>query len=281
MSFYRQYRPMAALADFIECYWELRTTGDDPARADRLIPGGRVELIFNFAAPIHWLMEADASGGSLVGGAQIMGQRDRIYFVRQTGDADLLGIRFKPGGLKVFTGMPASALLNSMVPAEELFGAMVNEWASRLYRPAKDEDRIHILDGFFLKLLQPAAQEWMVVRSAVEGIRAGPGFRGGPEESTVQEICEQTGWYYKKLERAFLQTVGYTPKYYSRIVRFNKAIRHMSKGKPSLTSVSYLSGYYDQSHFIRDFKKFAGTTPGGFHTEDHKMADILIQHQMV
>jgi AraC-like DNA-binding protein len=212
-----------------------------------------------------------------------MGQRDRIYFVRQNGDTDLLGIRFKPGGLKAFTGMPASALLNSMVPAEELFGAAAKEWASRLYRPANGEDRAHILDRVFLDLLLPAAQEWMVVRSAVEVIRGGQegGQEEGQEESTVQGICEQTGWYYKKLERAFLQAVGYTPKYYSRIVRFNKAIRHMSKGKSSLTSVSYLSGYYDQSHFIRDFKKFAGTTPGGFHTEDHKMADILIQHQLV
>jgi AraC-like DNA-binding protein len=302
MSFYRQYQPIALLADFIECYWVLHSPYDDLKRAERLIPGGRVEMIFNFADPIHWLMEGDdfgqnaaggslaggnLVGGSLAGGVWLMGQRDRIYFARQTGATDLMGIRFKPGGLIAFTGLPASALLNSMVPAEELFGAVITEWESRLFTETKEVARISFLDTLFLKLVNPLGQQWPVVRAAVQRIRNAPeGFR-------IQGICEETGWYYKKLERAFLQMVGYTPKYYSRIVRFNTAIRQMSdhcgkrndqndgSGQKSLTGIGYAAGYYDQSHFIRDFQQFAGTTPGNFKTEDHQIAGLLISHQVV
>src|SRR5450756_1644516 len=119
MVYYRQYQPGAALSDLIECYWVYRSSGDS-FREERLIPGGRVEMIFHLHASYHWLIHPDAPQGELISRVHFMGQRDRIYFGRPSGHSDMLGVRFKPGGLTAFTPIPISELLNKMIPAEDI-----------------------------------------------------------------------------------------------------------------------------------------------------------------
>jgi len=69
----------------------------------------------------------------------------------------------------------------------------------------------------------------------------------------------------RRVEQRFKKEVGISPKLFHRTLRVNAAIKEMiARPDDSLTDISYRSGYYDQSHFIRDFKKFTGVTPSGF-----------------
>lgn len=278
MTDYRQYRPAAPLADFIECYWVHRSPGN-PLRQERLIPGGRVEMIFNFADPFRYLIHEDTPGGHLITNVHFMGQRDQLFFGRHIGHTDMLGIRFKTGGLTAFTPVPVSSLLNRMIPAEDVLGTATKEWEAALYEKKNDRDRLLFLDRLFLGMLgtrRHLPPEWHALRASLDLIR------NSPEGATLQAICHQTGWYYKKLERTFLKATGYTPKLYSRIVRFNKAIRRMHRQEDrSLTATAYECGYYDQAHFIKDFHRFAGATPGNFQPEDDTITQFLIRHQPV
>ncbi|MHA4810554.1 helix-turn-helix domain-containing protein [Flavitalea flava] len=289
MHEYRQYLPAAPLADLIECYWIYHSPGPSPgdyARGDiaqgnggdqkeRLIPGGRVELIFNFSDPLDWLIDTDSSKIDRLTRAHIMGQRNRIYYARETGRTDMLGIRFKTGGVIAFSPIPVSGFLNQLVPAEVVFGQVLNQWESLLFEKKTDQERMLLLDRLLLKEVRSLPQEWEALKMAITSLKK------GIEDSSLQMICHQTGWHYKKLERTFLKAVGYTPKHYGRITRFNRAIRKMKNGSRSLTEIGYDCGYFDQSHFIRDFYQFAGTTPGHFQSEEHKMADMLIEYQPV
>jgi AraC-like DNA-binding protein len=275
---YRQYYPTALLAECIECYWVFRSPSHAPSpfRQERLIPGGRVEMIFNFGAPLHWLISSDTPDGIRISNTHFMGQRDRIYYGRYAGATDMLGIRFKTGGLTTLAAPPISSLLNKMIPAEDILGPIVKEWEARLYEQANDTARINLLDHLLLNQMakktpaQPAAQQ------AIDFIRS------NENPTPIAAFCEQAGWSYKRLERLFLKEVGYTPKAWHRLIRFNKALRQMTTAKDeSLTSICYECGYYDQSHFIKDFSRYAGTTPGRFQAEDHSIASLLIRHQPV
>ena len=274
MSYYRQYHPSALLAPFIECYWVFRS----PClfREERLIPGGRVEMIFNFGDPFRWLIDQETPQGDLISQVHLMGQRDRIFFGRPSGKIDMLGVRFKAGGLPAFTSVPVCGLLNRMVPAEQVLGAGVKEWEEPLYDKEKDADRIVLLDQLLRERVRDLSQEEQLLQAAAGSIRA------KKEEVSIRAIADQAGWSYKRLERAFLRTVGYTPKSYHKIVRFNTAVRRMSSGKDrSLTEVCYECGYYDQAHFIKDFRRYTGTAPGHFQSEDNAIASFLIRHQPV
>jgi AraC-like DNA-binding protein len=273
MVFYSQYRPAPALASLIECYWAYRCTPEFEC-VEPLIPGGRVELVFTFDTHVHWLITPENPDGQPMSRAHFLGQRDRAFAWRPVGPTDLLGIRFKPGALAAFTPVPVSTLLNRLVPAEDILAVAVGEWEDRLCRERTTEGKTSLLDQLLLDLLRRNSAALPVAGSALELIRR------HPDETSVQTICRQTGMYYKKLERLFETSVGYSPKQYYRIVRFNKAIRLMNRFKP-LTSICYDCGYFDQSHFIREFQRFAGMTPGSFKPGEQTIAGLLIRHQPV
>jgi AraC-like DNA-binding protein len=242
---------------------------------ERLIPGGRIEMIFNFARSLEWVAATDSLKGISNANVEFMGQRDRIFFARTTGDVNLLGIRFKPGGINAFTGIPAVSLLNEFTPADNVVRFPLSEWESRLQETASDSDKIKLLNKLLTGAIQPTGKDWMWTCNIVRTIQ------NEENSSSIYELCSGKGGYYKKLERAFLHYVGYTPKYYSRIIRFNKALREISLQPVSLTNVGYGCGYFDQSHFIKDFRQFTGTTPKFFLQHENTMANLLIQHQAV
>ena len=274
MFFYKQYYPCAALAELVECYWILQSTGDFMPVPDRLIPGGRVELMFNLGEPVQWLIQPGENTGSAMQGAFIMGQRNKIFYAKGNGAAHIVGLRFKPGGLAAFTNMPVSALLNSVVQAEDIFGDNINSWAALLFEESSPANITTLLESLLQQAIQSQPADKGIMHYAINILR------NGDDNTSVKTICDDTGWYYKKLERLFLKNTGYTPKYYGKITRFNKALRLM-QGEQSLTGICYQCNYFDQSHFIKDFHEFAGTSPNQFKKEDNKIASLLIKHQPV
>jgi len=274
MFFYKQYYPSAALAELVECYWILQSTGDFMPVPDRLIPGGRVELMFNLGEPVQWLVQPGESNGSNMHGAFVMGQRNKIFYAQGSGSANIVGLRFKPGGLAAFTSIPASALLNTVIQAEDIFGNDIKTWPALLFEEALAENKIALLEILLLQAVQTQPGDNAVMHYAINTLR------NGDDNTSIKAICNNTGLYYKKLERLFLKNTGYTPKYYAKITRFNKALRLM-QGNSTLTGVCYECNYFDQSHFIKDFYQFAGMAPKQFKKEDNKIASLLIQHQPV
>jgi len=272
MFSYKQYHPSPQLAELIECYWTLQAGGGDKHIHDRLIPGGRVELMFNFATPLQWLVNQDFSGGNYMSNAFIMGQRSKVFYAKSIGDEKMIGVRFKPGGLSAFTNVPAHELLNNVIPAENILGNRVHEWVTLLEEQENWVTKIALLDKLLRQAIMKIPADHTIMQYAVTTIKNG--------ETSIQTICNETGWYYKKLERLFLRSAGYTPKQYAKITRFNKALRLMH-GPESLTRVCYECNYFDQSHFIKDFHELAGTSPKQFRKEDNEIASLLIKHQPV
>jgi transcriptional regulator GlxA family with amidase domain len=166
-----------------------------------------------------------------------------------------------------------SLLLNRLLPAPEVFDPAIKDWQHRLSDAPDDLARVQLTEQLLLKRLSGQKSRLEPVQAALMAMRR-------MEEIRVEVLCHQVGWNYKRLERAFLKEVGYTPKTYAKLVRFNKAIRRM-KTDPSLTSVGHACGYYDQAHFIKDFSRFAGTTPRQFRSEENPVAELLIRHQPV
>ena len=274
MHLYNQYHPGPLLNNYVECFWELRSIEKPFDSLQRLIPGGRIELVFNFGTPLHWLATPNDQGVSTVL-AHVLGQRDKLYFANTQGNVNLLGIRFKPGGINAFTELPASAFLNQMVPAIHVFSNSLDECESRLCEVEDTMEKISIIRGMLIKSIKPTGMDWNWVQAAVEKIRS------SNQPISIREFCDEKGHYIKRLERAFLKYVGYSPKYYSRIIRFNKALRQMAMQQKSLTHIAADCNYYDQSHFIKDFIQFSGTTPKQFHIQPNTIADLLVRNQRI
>lgn len=273
MLSYAQYTPSNTLANYIECYWIYKAPFASMPAIERLIPGGRIEIIVNLGNPMQFVMPGNLSNGKVVIDTHIMGQRNQIYYTKQHGNTDLIGVRFKPGGIAAFTRLPAAELLNQLLPAEYVFGNALKDWKERMREKISDSDKIHLLDQLIIQIFKGITTDWAPCNKIVDIVR-----KGGP--IPINDLCNENESYYKKMERSFLKYVGYTPKHYYRIVRFNRALRYMTS-KKSLTSICYDCDYYDQSHFIKDFRQFTGTTPKHFLAETNTISGFLIKHQTV
>jgi AraC-like DNA-binding protein len=99
--------------------------------------------------------------------------------------------------------------------------------------------------------------------------------------ASITELCNLTGFYYKKLERTFNSATGYSPKAFVRVVRFYRSLREIKHAATSLTDVGLSAGYYDQSHFIHDFRQFTGTTPAKFISQQAFISKLLLKSNYV
>ena len=89
-------------------------------------------------------------------------------------------------------------------------------------------------------------------------------FRWNDETYSIESYCKKTGTNYTTLNRNFTRIVGITPKKFDRLLKFRKSLCSLIANKDNLTSIGVNSGYFDQAHFIREFKMFLNQTPSDY-----------------
>lgn len=165
-------------------------------------------------------------------------------------------VEFRPGGLAAFTRIPLWELSDLVVPLDQGERGL-DRLVRDCWRRAED------LDGF--------------VEAVDRGLRAGlrhdSGFAGllarflaGPQDPGA--LALDTGYSSRHLSRLFRERCGLSPKGLQRVFRVNAAARLIQRpGELSLTRLAQELGYFDQAHFIHDFRAVCGVTPGAYRAE--------------
>ncbi len=92
----------------------------------------------------------------------------------------------------------------------------------------------------------------------------------------VVELADKMNVNRRNIERRFTSVIGMSPKQLSRVIRLQATLKMLEQKKfTSLTSLAYENGYYDQAHFIKDFKEFTGISPKSFYAENLKLATLF------
>ena len=186
---------------------------------------------------------------SLAGVTGIQGAARRYTYVGDTGS---VLVRFTPQGAACL-GVPAGELSDRHVALEDLVApARVAEASERLHAARDDRARVDVVEALLLEL--PFARDPLVTRAIDLLANAHDG-------ATVAAIARALGTSERQFERRFAARVGLTPKRFARLRRFEHAVA-LARSTPSFSAVAQAAGYYDQSHFIRDFRGFVGVAPG-------------------
>ena len=162
-------------------------------------------------------------------------------------------VRFTPQGATCL-GVPASDLTGgSLALADLLPPASIRRLHEQVAEAPTSRERIAAVEQFLLRL--PYEEDPLVARS-LELIESGDG--SAPFVASLARTLELSE---RQLERRFLQRIGLTPKRYAALRRFERAVASASSAS-SLTDLALDAGYYDQAHFIREFRRLTGGTPG-------------------
>lgn len=196
--------------------------------------------------------------GSLVPRAAITGLWDRRrHHVHGRGHWVVLAA-FTPTGAAAWVRAPLHELANTTIPLDAVLseGAACARLEEQLVEAPDHAARVRRLEDFLLKRIG-SAQPDALVSAAVSWIeRAPPGAR-------IDALVRHIGLSQSALERRFRRVVGATPKRFASLVRLQSILRLRGTGA-TLTSIAHAAGYFDQAHFIHDFKRVAGLAPEAY-----------------
>lgn len=185
----------------------------------------------------------------------IMGARLKNDIVNLGGKKHFVVITFKPSGLFRFTGIPLHEITNIDIDASAVFGSEIEEVEMRLKEAGNNLGIKKVIEDFFLKRL-------FKTRPMIgfdEAINLQTLYRGN---IPIEKLAHYANISIRQFERQCYSRLGVSPKLFSKLTRFATAYLLKEKN-PELNwlDIAYEAGYYDQSHFIRDFKAFSGYTP--------------------
>ncbi len=250
---YLEFKPNKHLEPYVECYWYAYSDKPPFREKESLIPDGTIELMFNFGDN-YARMENEQPVE--IKGSHIIGIRKKALVISQTGKQHFFCIRFKLGGTYPFFRIPAHLFAGDFFNAVTLLGNEVTELEEQLYGAENNEARVVITNHYLLRKLMAGNRDYLFVEKCVPVL-----LRSGNILSVAADF--NTG--YKTLERKFSQVLGLSPSELLKINRFNQAVLQMYACRhPSLTGIAHASGYFDQSHFIREFKQLTNLTPREF-----------------
>lgn len=248
--------PDPPLSEFVELLW-LWEGYSQPHTFERLLPTGTQVLVVNLLEDRSRVYDRERLDRyETMRGAVVAGAYSEYSILDTAEQQATLGVQFRPGGAFPFFGLPADELQDRTVSLEDLWGAEAVCLRDRILAAATPEERCRILEGALLARARSLARH-PAVAFAVRELR---------RQRTVASVLEQVGFSQRHFIQLFRRQVGLTPKLYCRVQRF-QAVLHRLQGIGSevdWAEVALSCGYFDQAHFIRDFRSFSGLTPSAY-----------------
>jgi AraC-like DNA-binding protein len=265
---YRELKPCAALAPYIKCIWLLEN--DSPSSAlEAVLPDACPELIIHYADKFR--IKGEDGRITTQPRSFFFGPLTRHIQIGPSGKTGMIAARFYPGAAAAFLAQPISGLTNRYESLRQLFGQAGGALETEICKAATFNERKKVLERFLLGLL-PAHHDAVAALShkVLELISN----REVPVK--ISQLSKSLHIGTRHLERKFTSSVGMSPKMLLRIIRFQNIFKIIRQKKiKNLTELTYEAGYYDQSHFNRDFKQFAGQRPKDYFKEDAALAKLF------
>lgn len=250
-------KPTGILSKYINNYFIVETDNSkDYLPKERVYPCGYATLVFHYGTPS--IFQKKNSSKYIEPNLVICGQQTSYYDLSLSGKTGMILIVFRPHGVKSFFNFPINELLNENLSLHDLINNETIELEDKLFNSLNSRQRITHLESFLIKRLIPN-DEFERVEYALEIIENSKG------QIKAQDIAHEVCLGIKQFERTFSKYVGVNPKKYASIVRFQNVIQMKRKhDNSSMFQLAIDNGYYDQSHFIHEFKSLTGFTPKAF-----------------
>jgi len=261
---YRETLPRPSLRGQVECIWVLEHSGGPQARSEKILPDGNPELIFNFGAP-YSRVGTDATTPQPR--SFVVGQIERYMEVTPTGDAAMIGVRFRPTALRRLAGVSMHELTDRSVAVDELGSRNLIDLVGRLFDAQDWSSRVRVLEEQLARVLTPKCDSIVM---AVDLIRRTRG------RLDLGRVAAEVGISTRTLDRRFPAEVGLSPKLFSRQIRLQHVFELLNhEPRPQWSAIALASGCFDQAHLCREFRAFTGDPPAAFLTSHHELSDHL------
>lgn len=223
--------------------------------SNRVVPNGSVNLFFHYG---DVLMNRNMNNiESLQFPTMISGQTTNYFDAISTGKSKFLSVVFNPAGAAMFYKIPMNQLLNQQIDIANLDPIKSKFICEQLAEATNSNSKIDIVETYLLSLF---TESNIYNNHRISSALDFASIKGGNVD--IGELASIACLSHKQFDRIFSELVGLHPKQFMKVIRLQNVFKLLSNSMNyNLSDISFLAGYYDQSHFIKEFKQFTGYTP--------------------
>lgn len=255
---YQTFEPHSDLKSLVNCYWTLEVPKQSESQKQRIVPDGCIEMAFILGDDIKRYTSENEF--ILQPRAMVLGQTIEPFYIEPTGFVKTFAVRFYPYGFANFVSEPISNLVNKETPISKLFEKeTVDNLEQKIIQAGNTKQRISIVEKFLTERLNNEKTIDKIVKNTIDSLLSTNG------SASINSILKEDLSKRRQLERNFKKQIGVSPKQLGKVIRLQTALKMLLDQKAAnLTNVAYESEYFDQAHFIKDFRKFTGINPKEF-----------------
>ncbi|HEY4789594.1 MAG TPA: AraC family transcriptional regulator [Bacteroidales bacterium] len=255
------------LKKYIKFFWEIHA--EQMQLNHKIIPQRNINLKFNLSETPHYVCFDGRE--QLLEDVYFSGLQDhfRNAYLKFNSMARMLGICFYPEGFYPFLKIPVSEFKNQVLGAGEVGFKLANTMNERLKGAPDVTSGLAILENELVVLLNHGNHTPENFRQLFNILKQ------SDNPLQIAEFCRQNNIGVRQLERMYNKYVGVSAKTYVTLSRFLNSLNQLLyRDYSKLSDIAYGNGYFDQMHFIKDFKRFAGNTPRSFVDQNDSMLQI-------
>lgn len=270
---FARFKPSAALAPYVECYWMLHFPSGLEVGTQLMPADGRVELFFSFGAGSRRVAADGGNRCDVPSRSYVLGGRSQGYHMDHSGAPSYVAVRFRPGGLSAFVRDPLVEMTDLHVDLDCL-------WDQHTARDLAEQLQSAPAPLAQYRLLEDALRSWLKPPAYLAALLASVRYiEGSASQVSMLALAEAANLSQKHFERLFARYVGFRPSLFARITRFQQTMyaalaQRRRYNKLRLGQLASFAGYYDQAHFTKDFKVFSGSTPNSFLSATHSFIQL-------
>lgn len=267
--FYRKFTPNALLKPFVECFyiWEYDILSAAPVLVESP-PSAFASIVFNYGDT--YTVSNQQHSKLAIPSFFITGQATGRYELSLSGKIGMVGVVFKPAALATFFNLPMYELTEERLDLASVLGKTVEDLGERIVEAKSWQQRLKLLENWLLELHRAKTGDFDSIDFAANLILD----RMGNVE--IEEILSSVFMSRRQFERKFFTKVGISPKYYMRIRRIGYVCNLLARQrKADWQLLIGAGGYFDQAHFIKEFKHFLGATPSQYFKNNKELVNFL------
>lgn len=267
---YAVHHPAPPLGHFIDLMWFY--DGYDPDHTmERLLPDGTMEIVINLRSePKRLFHRDDFDNVQVFTKSWISGKQTRYIVIEAASQSSMMGVHFKPCGAFPFLGFGASELTDKVLELDLVWGGGVNSLREQLLDTPVVADKFAILERFLALRFNGHPRSLRSVERALHLMLR------SPHGMAIRDLAGVIGITPKHLITQFDRFVGLKPKLCERIGKFQVVLQAIERRRQvDWVQVAVSCGYYDQSHFIKEFQAFSGMNPSRYIVDRSEYANFV------
>jgi len=264
---YIKFPPRPELASLVECYYTWESAGAVTLDIESP-PNACAAIAFNFGDPYY--LSNQKYDRKEVPTCFISGQSVQNYRLHLEGVVGIVGIALKPASLYHLFQLPMFSVTDERIDLKDIDPEISERARTEIRNSTTSEERVDVLRHLMAELVEKSQGGNPYIQLAANRIFEEKG------QTAITELLEEAPMSRRNFERKFLEEVGVSPKTFAKIRRFGYTCSLMAGDRnANLMDVLHRGGYYDQSHFIKDFKCFSGRTPRTYSRTNQELANHL------